>query len=58
MQITKIRIIGSSLGVSIPAEYSNYFNMEKGDYILWYLDENQELQIKYMKDDIKYFIKK
>lgn len=58
MQITKIRMVGSSLGVSIPAEYSNYFNMEKGDYILWYLDENQELQIKYMKDDIKYFIKK
>ena len=58
MQITKIRMVGSSLGVSIPAEYSNYFNMEKGDYVLWYLDENQELQIKYMKDDIKYFIKK
>ena len=51
-------MVGSSLGVSIPAEYSNYFNMKKGDYILWYLDENQELQIKYMKDDIKYFIKK
>ena len=58
MMITKIRKVGNALGITIPKEYIDYLDINQGDYILWYITEDKELQIKYMKYDIKYFTKK
>lgn len=53
MRLTTIQQNNRSYITSIPKEYAEYFNVERGDVVLWSLTEDKTaLNVKIVKDDI------
>lgn len=46
MKLRKVSIFNTILGITIPKEYTNALDLEKGDYVEVYLRDRKSIVIK------------